>query len=179
MPSHTRDDCCCTSDHLRARHHSTGRHLGWSWVGDIKYTQISVFLLWIDGIMKSVQKGLPALSLNLLLVIKMICKKQIISPKHSTMFWTKALSHSDQLQDGKGVRTALGWTLPCHPRCSFSGKVPKNLERGFELDPESLNTCSTREVGRRICARNTQWQGILICDYKLVLLARKRNVVRK
>lgn len=73
MPSYTRDDSCCTSDNLRARHHSTGCHLGWSWVGDIKYTQISVLLLWIDGIMK---KGLPTLSLNLLLVIKMICEKK-------------------------------------------------------------------------------------------------------
>lgn len=38
--------------------------MGFSLVAGIKYTQISVLLLWIDGIMKSVQKGLPSLSLE-------------------------------------------------------------------------------------------------------------------
>lgn len=54
--------------------------------------------------MKSAQKGLPSLSLNLLLVIKMVWEKDI-SPKHSSMFWTKSFSCSSQEEDGKSQNT--------------------------------------------------------------------------
>lgn len=54
--------------------------------------------------MKSVQKGLLSLSLNLLLVIKMIWEKHIF-PKHSSVFWTKSFSCSSQQEDGKSQNT--------------------------------------------------------------------------
>ena len=98
---------CCTSDHLRACHQKpciARCHLGCSLVAVIKTTQISVLLLWIDGIMESVQKGLPSLSLNLLLVIKMVWEEHL-TPRHSSMFWTKSFSCSSQEEDGKSQNT--------------------------------------------------------------------------
>jgi len=94
--------------------------------------------------MKSVQKGLPSLSLNLLLVIRMIWEKHL-SPEHSSMFCTRSFSCSSQREDGKsrntlGVIAFVPFTVhePYLKRRSVSRKVPKNLQRGSELDPGSF-----------------------------------------